>query len=217
MGKLMQFSTKEKDLIKEAVRDLENSTSGELRPVFIRRSDEYAESNWYGAFIGAVLAITSLLLISYQWMIPQGTSIMVLLIVVLIMMAIGFAIPVIFPRVAVMLVGQQKVQVRILQRATEVFLHEEIFNTRKRNGILLMVSELERKVVILSDSGINQLVQQEEWEEIVEVVLKKIRKRQFAEGIVQAIQMCRDLLLKNGFRAQKDDLNELPDDIRTID
>ena len=80
-----------------------------------------------------------------------------------------------------------------------------------------MVSELERKVVILSDSGINQLVKQEEWEEIVEVVLKKIRKKQFVEGIVQAIEMCRDLLLKNGFQAENDDLNELPDDIRTID
>ncbi len=217
MSKLMHFSKQDEERIRSAVRDLENRTSGELRPVFVRRCDEFTESNWYGAFIGAVLGITALIFFSYQWMIPSGTSILILLASVLVMMAVGFLMPLIFPRVAVLLVGQQKAQTRVLQRATEVFLHEEIFNTHKRNGILLMVSELERKVVILADSGINQLVGQEAWEAVVTVVLEKIRKKRFVEGIVLAIEMCRDLLLENGFVADRDDKNELPDDIKTID
>jgi uncharacterized membrane protein len=70
---------------------------------------------------------------------------------------------------------------------------------------------------LLADSGINRLVDQSEWDAIVEEVLQKIKRRAYAEGIVEAIVHCRDLLLANGFKPRAGDVNELPDDIRTID
>lgn len=217
MGKFTQFTEGEQNRIREAVANLESSTSGELRPVFVRKSDDYVESRWFGASIGAMVGIAAIVIFSYLWLLPANVDTSALLLSLLLMMVGGFVIPLIFPVVAVQLAGQRRVDERVMQRAAEVFLSEEVFRTRKRIGILLMVSELERKIVLLADTGINELVGQQEWDDIVQAVISKVKKRAYAEGIVEAIDRCRDLLTANGFTPDDDDRNELPDDIRTID
>jgi putative membrane protein len=69
-------------------------------------------------------------------------------------------------------------------------------------------------VIVLGDEGINAKVQQQEWQDIVGTVVKGIRARRAADGLVQAIAACGRLLERTGVRKQKDDTDELPDNLR---
>jgi putative membrane protein len=140
MGRFTKFSNEEKERIRLAVEQLEQSTSGELRPVFVRRSDHYMESRWFGACIGALVGIATVVLLSYLWLLPGGLGVHIFFLMLLAMMAVGYLVPVLLPGIGVQLAGHRRVEERVLQRAAEVFLAEEVFNTRDRIGILLMVS-----------------------------------------------------------------------------
>jgi putative membrane protein len=106
---------------------------------------------------------------------------------------------------------------RVHQRATEAFLSEEVFNTRDRTGILIFLSLLERKVLVLGDSGINARVQQSDWHDIVQRVVSGIRSGKPAEGLTDAIHQCGLLLQKHGIAIRPDDKDELSDSLRTSD
>ena len=71
------------------------------------------------------------------------------------------------------MVSNSTVEHRVMQRAETAFLEREVFKTGKRIGILLFISALERKVVILADSGISKLVPNEEWQLIVDNLIEQ--------------------------------------------
>lgn len=106
---------------------------------------------------------------------------------------------------------------RVLTKARDVFLQEEIFKTTDRIGVLVYISEFEQKVVVLGDSGINQKITKEDWTHIVDTIVLGIKHGQVAQGIVNAVSICEDLLLKHGFTNVEKADNELSDEIRIED
>jgi uncharacterized membrane protein len=70
----------------------------------------------------------------------------------------------------------------------------------------------DRKFAILGDAGINQKVPENFWNEIKEIVLEEFKQGNFAEGISKGIIMSGEQL-KMHFPYQKDDSNELSDEI----
>lgn len=213
MLRVIRFTEEERQEIKTAVGNFEREVSGELVPVFLQNSDEYAEANWYGAVVGGLLGIVSVGLTGFLWQLPPGFSILQNLLLFFGMMALGYLFPLFFSQIRIYLAGDTRVEEMVRLRAMQYFLDHEVFNTRHRTGILLFISAMERKVVVLADSGINAVVQAEQWEEVVRVVIDGIRKKQVSQGIVRAIGLCKTLLLENGFVVGPDDINELPDDL----
>jgi putative membrane protein len=126
-------------------------------------------------------------------------------------MALGFILSYFIPVFRIQMVSNLTVEKRVMQRAETAFIEREIFNTGKRIGILLFISELERKVLILADSGINRLVPDEEWQKIIDDLIGFIKKKKTAEGIVRAIDECTDLLIKSGVENDESAGNQLPD------
>jgi len=84
--------------------------------------------------------------------------------------------------------------------------------TEQRNGVLFFLATNERKFAILGDAGINTKVPNDFWDNIKETVLESFKNNLFAEGLEKGILMAGEQL-KQHFPHQKDDVNELSDDI----
>jgi putative membrane protein len=115
------------------------------------------------------------------------------------------------------LAGPGRLGQRVARRAQGAFLEEGVFETRDRTGILLFVSLFEHRIEVLGDAGINKAVKPEEWVEVVERIRRGILAGHLAEGLVDAIGMCGELLHRSGVGIRDDDTDELSDDVRVRD
>ena len=100
----------------------------------------------------------------------------------------------------------------VLDRAAYIFEKLEMHKTALRNGVLFYLAMDDRKFAILGDAGINKEVAEDFWESTKEVVIKKLKEGKIAEGLANGIIKAGDQL-KSHFPYQKDDINELSDDI----
>ena len=100
----------------------------------------------------------------------------------------------------------------VLDRAAYIFEKLAIHKTELRNGVLFYLSVSDRKFAILGDAGINAVTPDNFWEEIKETVISHFKKNEFDLGISTGIKMAGEALKKH-FPYQKDDINELSDEI----
>lgn len=100
----------------------------------------------------------------------------------------------------------------VLDRAAFIFEKLEIHKTEQRNGVLFYLSITDKKFAILGDAGINAVTPDNFWEEIKETVINHFKNNDFEIGLSIGIKMAGEAL-KSHFPYQKDDVNELSDDI----
>jgi len=100
----------------------------------------------------------------------------------------------------------------VLDRAAYIFNKLGMNKTGLRNGVLFYLAVKSKKFAIIGDSGINSVVPENFWDNIKENLSSHFSKGEFTEGICEGIAMAGEQL-KKYFPYQKDDLNELPDDI----
>ena len=100
----------------------------------------------------------------------------------------------------------------VLDRAAYMFEKLAIHKTELRNGVLFYLSVKDRKFAILGDAGINAVTPENFWDEIKETVINHFKKDEFDIGLSTGIKMA-GLALKEHFPYQKDDVNELSDEI----
>jgi uncharacterized membrane protein len=100
----------------------------------------------------------------------------------------------------------------VLDRAAEVFKSLALHKTKDRNGVLFYISVNDHKFAIIGDAGINAVVPNDFWDTTKETVLDSFKKGEFAQGLMKGIEMA-GTHLKQYFPHQKDDVNELSDEI----
>jgi uncharacterized membrane protein len=105
-----------------------------------------------------------------------------------------------------------KCKIDVLDRAAYVFAKLKMHETKQRNGVLFYLAVYDRKFAILGDGGINQLVPANFWDEIKETMLGYFKEGKFADGLSKGILMAGEQLKAN-FPFQKEDSNELSDEI----
>jgi uncharacterized membrane protein len=98
------------------------------------------------------------------------------------------------------------------ERAAEVFDFLHMNNTKYSNGVLIYVAVEERTLVILGDSGINEVVPPHFWESTKDIIIDHFKNGDMKQGLVEGILMAGEQL-KDHFPFNKSDKNELPDDI----
>lgn len=99
-----------------------------------------------------------------------------------------------------------------MERAEEVFGKLGMHRTELRNGILIYLACNTKVFAIIGDKGINDLVPEHFWEDVIEVMGREFREGRFTEGLVQAVLKAGEKL-QEYFPYQSDDVNEQPDDI----
>lgn len=213
-----KFSEEDLQRIKTAVRDAESKISGEIVPVIVERSGDYAIANYKGSLIAGALTFAAMVILD-RYIIDAATHTLYydplfLFTVVAIGAGIGALLPNLLPSLKRWLVSRAYLDERCRQSAENAFLEEEIFNTRHRTGIMIFISFFEHEVIVMADRGISKVVEQKEWDSIVAGLVSHIRAGKVVDGIQSAVKTCGDLLLEKGFHKTSDDINELRDDLR---
>lgn len=100
-----------------------------------------------------------------------------------------------------------------LDRAVEIFDYLDMKKTKFRNGVLFYLSLEDQKFAVIGDAGINNIVGQEFWHEIRDIVLEDFKVFDFCGGLVKGIEKVGSALAHNFPYEQKGALNELTDEI----
>ncbi len=209
-----RFNSQDLDRIKAAVKQAEEKISGEIVPVFVERSGFYTIANYRGALVTATLTFFAIVIIDrYVPSFSVVDPLFIFLVVVLggLLGAIATHSIDLLKRV---MLSQSYMDSGTRKRAENAFLEEEVFNTRHRTGIMIFVSFFEREVMVIADRGISKVVEQKEWDRMVQQIIEKIRMGKVTDGIEAAILRCGEILLEKGFIKTPDDINELRDDLR---
>jgi putative membrane protein len=212
-----EFTETDLRRIKEAVKMAEDKISGEIVPVIVDRSGDYTIANYKGSLLGASLAYVVMILLDRYVIDAAHTLFYDPVFIFAVVIAGGVAgalIPNLFNPVKRLLVSRRYQDHATRQRAENAFLEEEVFNTRQRTGIMIFISFFEHEVIVMADSGISKVVEQKQWDKIVDDLITHIRNGKVVEGLEQGIKKCGEILLEKGFGKTQDDVNELRDDLR---
>ena len=114
--------------------------------------------------------------------------------------------------------GEIRVHVEIgeikpaLDVAARVFKELGMDKTADRNGVLILLEVDRREFAIIGDVGITKVVPDNFYDEERDILQQHFRRGAFAEGIALAIERV-GANLKKYFPYERDDVNELPDEI----
>jgi putative membrane protein len=209
-----RFSDEDLERVKAAVRQAESKISGEIVPVFVEKSGFYSVANYRAGMVASALMF--LLVILFDRYMPTLAIYDPLFIFLLVVMAglIGGLACNYLDFIKRIFVPQDHLDRATRQRAETAFLQEEVFNTRHRTGIMIFISFFEREVMVIADRGISKVVDQKEWDNMVQGIIQNIRLGKVVDGLEAAILRCGEILLEKGFLKTEDDVNELKDDLR---
>ena len=99
-----------------------------------------------------------------------------------------------------------------VERAIEIFEKLEMHKTELRNGVLFYLATKDKKIAVIGDKGINDIVTENFWDDVKNEIINQFKNNQFTEGICKGIEMAGEKL-KMHFPFQADDTNELSNDI----
>lgn len=211
------FTPDELGRIEQAVRRAESGVSGEIVPVFVARSGPYEQGNLRAGITFAALFILAWLTLyefggtwGGHWFYTPGALVTLTVLV----FSTAFFAAVSVPRFRCLFITGKELDETVDVAARMAFLKQEVFRTRQRTGMLIFISLLEHRVEVLGDTGISGKVSPGEWDGIVKTIVDGLKNGRSADGICEAVDAARQLLLKNGFTAAPDDTNELPDNLR---
>jgi putative membrane protein len=188
--------------VSEAVAQAERGTSGEIVPLVVASSDDYADQRWRVAVAAALL--TAAALHAFR---PE-LEVMSILWSEVAALVVAFALAGWSPLLRRFLPRAQAVSA-VKRRAWVGFNELGLSRTRDRTGVLIFVSMLEHRVEILADQGIDSQVPPGTWDEIMKRLVSKIQGGDLAEGLRVAVLDCGDIL-RAKFPARADDTDELP-------
>jgi putative membrane protein len=188
--------------IEAAVRGAERTTSGEIVPIVVERSDPYSDVR-IGAAAGVAIALGGVCLAFAPtlsaWLVPTQICVFAAL-----CWAFGW-------RPLLARIAPHSLLTERVHRAASLAFHDAaVVETRERTGILIYVSLLERRVAVLADRGIHQRVSDGTWDAVVERVVAGIRAGHADRGLIDGIRLCGEILARS-FPRRPDDANELPD------
>jgi putative membrane protein len=100
----------------------------------------------------------------------------------------------------------------VQERAVRLFAEHGLHRTRGRTGLLLLVSELERRVVILGDSGVHVHVGDQGWQRYVDALVARIHEGKLVAGVLEVLSQI-EAIAGTAQPIEKGDTNELPDSV----
>ena len=111
--------------------------------------------------------------------------------------------------------SRERMQRKVRLRAEQGFARHAISQTRERTGVLILLSILERQVYVLPDRPLAQQVPVEQWSQIVQVAVERLKTQDIAGGLCEAIEQCGRLLAEVCPPRPGDNPNELPNQVVT--
>ncbi len=198
----------EQDKITAEVQQVELTTSGEIVVMVVSRSHSYPAA----AITGSVFFALPLALILNTfigpavWIGSQNLWLFLALFALLYLLFLPLATR--SDKIKRFFLNPRQVEEEVKEGTITAFFTEQLYKTERENGILLYISVMEQKVWILGDRGINAIVEEKTWDNIVSELTLGIRNKNRCEAICEAVKKTGEIL-KVHLPAQKDDENEL--------
>lgn len=184
----MIVSKKDRLLIKSLINESEKRTKSEIVPMIVHHSDNYPAAHFRSAIIVSFLFSLALYFsplsiinpIYFLWIQLPG-------------LYVGYFLGHV-PFVKRLLITKEEIDFEVGQKAYEAFFHHNLHLTNNHNGVLILVSVMEKKIKIITDVGINRKVAQKVWDDIVFEFTEKVRAGEFIEGMKGAIKAVTNVL-----------------------
>lgn len=198
------FSEADQQQIKNAVAAAESITSAEIVPVIEDASYDYPRAELLGA-LALSLAVSLFFVVTFK-----DESLWWFLFSFLI--CFPCCLPIfrqntIFKRI---FIHPQELKEECDERARIVFLEHGIAETEGRNGVLIFISLFERKVVVLADKESVAVIDQQEWDKLLQPIIQGMKTGLVTEGLCHSIELA-GAVLASKFPPGDVNRNELPD------
>ena len=203
-----RLSSHDLESIEKAIGQAETKTSGELVPMIVRRSST----------VGHIPLTLLLILINFWFVLDRVLGFYTNTVVLDSPFFIFIGLIIIFLLTRILspmewigriLTPRHDQISQVNQRAEIEFFESNIKKTKNSTGILLMLSVMEHRAVVLADKTISEKLPPETWNEVIEKMISGIEKKNIAQGMVEGIDVCGELLSRH-FPLPPDDTNELP-------
>lgn len=194
----------EKENIRNAVKEVEKITSGEIVPMVVSASYSYPLSNFIGAFsIAMIIALITVLVLKndHLWLFMSVYMAAFIIIYEL----IKYILP-----LKRLFISDKEINAEVEEAAVNAFYKNDLYKTRDKTGVLIYISVFEKKVWVLADKGISCREDPKIWQEIVTIIVNGIKEKRQTDAIVKAIARTGEILGTH-FPVKKDDTNELTD------
>ncbi len=147
----------DRTMLERRIAEAEKQTKAQIVLATVKRSDNYTEIPWKAFAFGSSIAGFFVFLLDL--LIPGWITDTVILFSIAIILATGavFALlTLLFPVFARLFLSENRKETETRQYAESLFLSRELFATESRRGILLLLSQFDRQVVILPDKGVSE-------------------------------------------------------------
>lgn len=213
---LKKFSEKDSQKIADAARKAEQKTSGEIFTVLTQNCQEYHGNLFVVAVIPFILIIAFIMIFSDTYIsLLQGMfweiemdSLVFLTSVIPLAFFIVFFFVFSFPALKYTIVPKERMKKEVRLHAESAFFRHGITATEGATGVLIFISFFERRVELLVDYKIRQKIENKEWEEVVNNIIKGIKSDNFIDVLSDEIVRCGEILSKD-FPRKSDDIDEL--------
>lgn len=204
--------------IRQAVKNAESKTSGEIAVCLASESSDYSIWEIAASIIASLVVSCVMLLFSSQlkvfvenkvWLYHDWYLAAIFVAVIFISIIIFFAVCNI-PFIDRIIIPKNFKKKTVTEKAFSLFAETNVYCTQNHNGILIFVSYLEREVRIIADKGISEKISDDDFSKIADELSKDIQSRNGVSAFCTAIEKCGELLSKH-YSVKKDDVNELPD------
>lgn len=205
----MNVSKTQSQLIKKAIKDSELKAQIEIVPVILSQSDYYPVAHFRLGILMAIVFAILLYLSPLHFINPLWY-----LTIQLPGFFTGYMLAYL-PQLRRYFITKEEIEEEVYQRSVELFFEEKIHMTKDHNGVLILVSLLERKIEIILDHGLLEKCPPESVAEVTKHFAEKMK----AGETYEAMRGCIDELshlFENYFPRQtpkKFSDNEIKDDL----
>lgn len=223
----MAMTESDHDRIVAAVAAAESKTAGEIYCVLSPAVSDYRETPLAWATAAALILPAGALLLGFEpqsltrwfggWTVGHtaatDATILAALTTYVALQAAVFvvaALVVAIPPVRRALTPASLKAERVHRAAMEQFLSHGLHATRDRTGVLLFASLAERRAEVVADEGIYKVTDPAVWDEVVDLLIKGLKRRKTADGFVAAVELSGRILAAH-VPLGADNPNELPD------
>lgn len=177
------------------INDAEKMTGAQIVLAITKKSDSYPEIPWK-AFAAGV-SVSGLSSFIAGLLLPVWVTNMAILVSISGILASGIilaALSIVCRRFARIFLSSHRKETETLQYAQSLFLSKELFATKQRSGILLLLSEFERQVVVVPDKGLQEQLTREKMNQMIAGMSGFLKKNEVRNAFESGLAMLRTSL-----------------------
>jgi putative membrane protein len=211
-GENMYFNDDQTAQLNHLIRKIEQRTGVELVAAVIGKCDSYPEAPWKA--FALTVATVSLIHLIQTIARPDWITIWSMQLALVFVLGAGAAVAllsVFWPAFGRLFLNRLRTETEAEQYARALFLEKELFKTRTRTGILILISLFERTVVIVPDSGIAGRLDAKALQAVISQMTPDLRKGDRFQALARGLSALEAGLVQTGFGPSRESDDQIKD------